>query len=336
MLDTQPLWSVVATVDEPPQLVQAFVAWHLALGADQIHLYFDRPDDPTIALLSHLPQVIITGCDEAYWTRSGKSRPHRHELRQTRNARDAYCKTKSAWLLHCDADEFIWSSGLVAGQLSDTEPAADAIAVPVAERVYLTGQTTMTIFEGAFRRPFPARGKEGRNMFGPDFDMTYRGLTGHAVGKAFVRTGRPLHMAIHRPASRDKDRMPHVVRSDPKLLELLHFEGLTPQYWIYKLLRMAERQLNQDGMPMPAHRLGQADALFVDPDAGRDLHDRLKSIDTGLQAKLSARDLLVQPPFDVTSALNRYFPDQQVNLSPSAIDEWLRAKKAGVLSFLHK
>ncbi len=336
MLDTQPLWSVVATVDEPPQLVQAFVAWHLALGADQIHLYFDRPDDPAMDLFVHLSRVIVTACDADHWQRVCTARPNRHQIRQVQNARNAYSRTTSSWLLHCDADEFIWSANPVSRVLADVDHAVDAVAVPVAERVYLAGEKTDTFLDGVFRRPFPKEKRAGRRIFGPEYDLTHRGLTGHAIGKAFVRTDRRLNMSIHRPARRDGGSALTLAHADRNAMELLHVDGLTPQYWLYKLARKAEAVANHDGMPPSEHRGRQIEALIAHPNAKRALHDVLKSVDTALQAKLAARDLLVQPPFDVSGPLARYFPDQVVDLSPAAIDRWLAENKAAVLSFLHE
>ena len=44
-------WAVVATVDEPAPLVAAFVAHHLNEGAREVHLFLDKPDPETVALI---------------------------------------------------------------------------------------------------------------------------------------------------------------------------------------------------------------------------------------------------------------------------------------------
>ena len=336
MADVRSTWAVVTTVDEPPALVQAFVAWHLSQGAEAVFLYFDRPEDPAIGLFADLAQVTVVPCDAAHWMRVGKSRPRRHQVRQVRNARDAYARTQADWLIHIDADEFLWARKPVIDCLTSVEIAADSLIVPVVERIYLAGAVGLSVLEGAFRRPFRMPADVGRAVFGPDFDLTYRGLTGHSLGKAFVRTGRPLKLSIHRAIHEDSDAELQIVQGQEDELELLHFEGLTRRYWIYKLMRMAEALVKRDGMPPSPHRRRQADALLADADGAGRLHDRLKACDDATLALLKENNLLSAPLFDPSEALTKFFPDQQIDLSPEAIDRWLEANKAKVMAFLNE
>jgi len=324
-------WAVVATVDEPPALVQAFVAWHLALGASQVFIYCDRPDDPVQGMLAHLANVTVVGCDAAHWLRVGKSRPRRHEVRQVRNARDADARAKTDWILHCDADEFVWAGVSVQSALAGALDQTDCLVLPVAER---NGPAEESIFDGAFRRPYREPHKTGRALFGPDYDLTYRGLTGHAQGKAFMRRGRSLRMSIHRPHPSQSDTDVVVEHAQRDALELLHFEGLTAAHWVFKLSRMIHALAENDGMPPSKHRHGQADALIADPVGGIALYHRLKCPGDAGIALLKRYDLWVAPAFDPSAALQRYFPDQSVDLAPQAVDAWLRHNKAHVLSYL--
>ena len=247
---SEPTWAVVATVDEPLAVVQTFVAWHLSLGAAHVYLYCDRPNDPVQAAVAHLPQVSVVICDDAHWLRIGKSRPRRHQVRQVANARDAYGRTDADWLVHIDADEFLWSHAPVTQQLSAVSETTDCLIIPVAERVHLEGAQNETIFEGAFRRPFVSSITKGRAVFGPDYSMTYKGLAGHAQGKVFVRTGRPLRLSIHRARSTDPECELGSERADCDQLELLHFDGLTSLQWTFKLARMAHALVKKGGMPL--------------------------------------------------------------------------------------
>lgn len=334
MTDTKPTWAIVATVDEPPALVQAFVAWHLALGADAIFIYCDKPDDPVQGMLAHLPQVTVVPCDKAHWLRVGKSRPHRHEVRQVRNARDAYARAGTDWVLHCDADEFLWAGIPVERTLIDASDQTDCVAVSVAERIHLEGAADDTIFAGVFRRPFREPAKRGRRIFGPGFALSYRGLTGHAQGKAFVRTQRPLKLSIHRPQPARSDQDIALARADTADLELLHFEGLTPTFWIYKLARMAHALAKKDGMPPSPHRRKQADALIADPAGALALYRRLKQVDRASANLLKQHRLWCEVDFDPRPAIERCFPGDPVDLSPAAVDLWLTQKKSRILSFL--
>lgn len=329
-----PTWSVVATVDEPAGLVQAYVAWHLALGARSVHLYFDRPDDPAADLFAHLDAVYVTRCDATHWQRLGRSRPVRHEVRQVQNARDAYAISGADWLLHSDADEFLWCAGPVAEALAAVPPASDCAAAFTAERVMRAGVTPAHVLEGPFRLPFQGKPDAARAPFGPACDLTYRGLTGHAHGKAFARVGQGLRLSIHRPKPVDPDQKVVVHKMPTDQMMLLHFEGLTRQQWVFKLMRMAKALAEADGMPPTPHRAQQAAALLADPDGAGALHDRLKVLDEAALARLAAHDLVRDVPFSVAKALQRYFPDTRVDLRPEAIDAWLAAQKGGTLAYL--
>jgi hypothetical protein len=332
MTQNRPTWAVVATVDEPPALVQAFVAWHLALGAAHVFVYCDRPDDPVQSLLTAVPQVTVVACDQAHWLRVGKSRPRRHEVRQVRNANDAYSQTDADWILHSDADEFVWVKDRVDAVLSTASDAVDCVVIPVAERNHQPNESGLSIFEGAFRRPFREPAHRGRKIFGPDFDLTYRGLTGHAQGKAFVRAGRAMRMSIHRPRPPAPDQELRLDRALADDLELLHFEGLTPRYWVYKLTRMTQALHERDGMPLSDHRKKQADLL---PDAP-DLYRRLKLPDVAVVDLLKGLGLWHTPSFDPSPAIARYFPDVTCDLRPAAIDDWLECNKPSVMAYRRK
>jgi hypothetical protein len=164
--------------------------------------------------------------------------------------------------------------------------------------------------------------------------MTCKGLAGHAQGKTFVRTGRPLRMSIHRPRSTDKEREVLTQRADCTDLELLHFDGLTLLQWTFKLARMAHALARRGGMPPSPHRRKQANALIAKPTRAIEIYKRLKVARETQQALLQMHDLWSEPPFDPAPALEKWFPHENVDLSPSAIDRWLRRNKASVLSFL--
>lgn len=327
MADKTPTWSVVATVDEPPALIQAFVAWYLHLGASEIFLYFDRPDDPAAPMVAAVPGVQVVCCDGPHWARLGKSRPHRHQVRQTRNAKDAYQRVTADWLLHVDADEYLRADIPVHYMLGQIATGADYAVVPVAERVHL-GNQDPTIFAGAFRRPFPGKAAEGRELFGPDFDMTFRGLTGHAIGKSFVRAGRQIEMSVHRPKPNGPDAL---TTNTVDGAELLHFDGLTRLQWVYKLLRKADAFSNQNGMPPSPHRGRQIAAILLEPKTGFAIYDRIKRATPDVSAQLEALGLWCADPFDPTGAITSVFHENPVDLSPEAADDWLWTQKGDLL-----
>ncbi len=321
MAGTKQTWAVVATVDEHPDLVRTFVAWHLHLGASEVHLYFDRPDDPAAEMVRALPQVRVCLCDAAHWRRLGKRRPDKHQIRQLHNATDAYAKTRADWLLHCDADEYLWPALPVADHLAEVDQGVEAAVVPVAERCFVSDAGTKTVFDGVFRRP--ATGKSGKDV------LTQRGLTGHAIGKTFTRAGRGCQISIHRP----QREVPPVALAPLSGVALLHFDGLTALHWVYKLLRKADAFAHHNGMPPAPQRQRQIEAVLEDPMAGLALYHRLKVL-TPAQAKaLATQDLLLHVNFDPAAALQAIFGESDL-LRPADSDRWLCQQKVDAFPVL--
>jgi hypothetical protein len=310
MSDVLTRWAVVATVDEPCVLVQCFTAWHLALGAAEVFLYFDRPDDPAADLMESWSNVRVQRCDQAHW---GAARPIRQEIRQTRNANDAYAQFGGDWLLHCDADEFLCPDHDIPTALASVDPDCDAAIVAVAERMY--HGTGAGIFAGTFRKPFAGSAARGLTVFGGDYALTGRGLTGHALGKVMVRGGRDLGLSIHRPKPQ-----PNLQMQPLGGVTLLHFDGLTPLQWVVKLYRRAVEQ-RHGGMPPSPHRQAQIDAILADPARALALHDRLKRPDPALLANLQRHNLVLNPRFDPAALLT---PPPDVSVQ--AYDLALRAR----------
>lgn len=320
-------WSVVATVHEPPAVVQVFVAWYLHLGASRITLYFDAPDDPAADMVASTPGVRVIRCDSAHWRSLGRARPSRHQIRQAKNAMHAYQCMDAAWLLHVDADEYLCPTNSVSACFNRIDATIQCVVVPVAERVNLAFDAD-TIFGGGFRRPYRGKRQDGRDLFGPDYDLTLCGLTGHTLGKSFVRGGEPLQMSIHRPKAADPDGLIAQTVGD---LELLHFDGLTRLQWIYKLLRKADAVAHHNGMPPSPHRQRQIDAVLEGPKAALALYDRVKHAPPELVGQLRAQGLWRDRTFDPRGALARVLPDVSVDLSAAAVDAWLWGQNAELL-----
>ena len=56
---------IVATVREPAAIIESFIRYHLAIGVEQIFLFFDDPQDEAIDLARSFPQVTAIPSDEA-------------------------------------------------------------------------------------------------------------------------------------------------------------------------------------------------------------------------------------------------------------------------------
>ncbi|MFC5739517.1 glycosyltransferase family 2 protein [Sinirhodobacter huangdaonensis] len=236
-------WTVCSTVAEPPELLCAFAAHYLDLGAEEVHLFLDAPDEETIDILSAMDGVRLTLCTDEYWREVGGSRPQGQVMRQLRNANLGYAECRSDWFFFCDADEFLAVSRDV-GALLDGLPGTLPFCRPrMSERVFSEASPQQGLFDGRYRRMLLRPAAE-RRVYGELAPMVTRGLTGHVAGKSFVRTGQDLRIRIHFPVPlSEKEEALRKAGGDlvpgPYLDEswLVHFDGMTPLHWQLKLLR---------------------------------------------------------------------------------------------------
>ncbi len=156
-------WGLAMLADEPEALVLANLCWHLEQGAQEIHLYLDAPETRAAhtitAAAGRLPSVNVTRCDTAFWQRLNGCRPLLQTRRQTLVATQAYRHTEVDWLLHLDADEFLWlpPAQPFAQELASASDATAFIGLRNLERAFTTA-APQTLFEGVFRVPIPAKG----------------------------------------------------------------------------------------------------------------------------------------------------------------------------------
>lgn len=238
-------WSVCSTVAEPPELLCAFAAHYLELGAQEVHLFLDVPDRKTVRMLSAIDGVRVTQCNWLYWAKAGGQRPKGQVMRQLRNANIGYAECRSDWFFFCDADEYLTASGDIGAMLDEMPREARSCRPEMAERVFDSSQPQEGIFDGFYRRLLPPRSTLAQDVYGDLAPMTTRGLTGHILGKSFVRSGQDdLRIRIHFPVPRDSAeetrlRAEGALKPGPFLPEswLVHFDGLTPLHWQLKLLR---------------------------------------------------------------------------------------------------
>ncbi len=315
-------WGIVATVAEPAQLVMAFVAHHLTLGAAEIHIYLDNPDDPVGDALDWLPAVHVTRCTPEYWTDLVRWRPRQHVNRQTFNATHARKACAVEYLLHCDADEFLRPGSDVQAQLADVPDDRKWLKVFNLERAYIAGAPQGSVFDGVFKVHYQQSETTPLRMS----EMTPFGFTGHAAGKPFVRTKHPFNIGIHVPrfGHIKSRRVPPHHPAD--LIELVHFDGMTPLHWAAKFVRQAA--FNPDRLErLTPHRIAQWRRIFAcldDPPALRALCDELNGYTEAEIMTLEDSGDIIRDSFDIGPAAEAAFPGQTLDLSPEAFDEALR------------
>ncbi|MFN3954787.1 MAG: glycosyltransferase family 2 protein [Pararhodobacter sp.] len=322
MRDTpEPGWGLVLLAREPAALVLSHLAWHLDLGAREIHLYLDDPADPAADAAANLPGVQITRCDDRFWQALAGARPALQTRRQTLVASHAYVRAGVDWLLHLDADEFVHAPAPVAAELARHADFAGYLALPNLERAF-TRADPACIFEGVFRRPLP-RGAELPAALAHQEPFVVRGVCGHAAGKAISRTGQGYRLQPHAPRL-DGAQVPSRRANG---LELLHFDGLTPLHWLLKLMRYAQHPPESWARFLGPHRRAQLEHVrenLADPHALRAFHDRLKTCpEPEALTKVGLIDML---PFAPETALRRWLAEMP-DLSVAAFDAALRARE---------
>lgn len=321
-----PSWAVVSTMDEPAQLVVTFAAYHLSIGASEVHVYLDQPDPEAMALLSRLPNCIVTVCDKAFWkaSRMGK-RPLQHFNRQMMNAEHAYARTQADWILHCDADEYVADATGLPAELAAAPAQVMYLKYAMAERVGLVGHRPDHIFEGVFRMPFKEFNTAASDVFGHSTGFFRNGITGHAAGKSIVRAHAGMVPAVHAP------------RGNPPMLgmqssRLLHFDGLTRLHYMIKLLRRAYEPPGHASKRHGMSRVTQFESLkesVSDYEYREALVTTLKELDPAQADRLRSLGYLDERGFDPRPALAHF--GIEVDLSVATFDSYLRKRYAKFL-----
>lgn len=217
-----PTWATVTTLKEPPRRVMEFVAQHLYLGASEIWLYFDDPEDPAIPLVSKIPQVRAIPCTEAHRA-AVAPRTTTHEARQKANANHAYTRSQADWMIHLDADEMVHADRPIPALLA--EATGEVIRLAPYEQMFyhkaaVNGRPDH-YFHGAL--PNTRKGRvASKALYGGYFKALSHGLLSHAIGKHFVRTGAAgMELSIHAPF---RDKLRAEAEEAPQA-RLLHFHG---------------------------------------------------------------------------------------------------------------
>lgn len=281
-----PRWGVVTTCREPTQLIVAFAAHYIGLGASTVHIYLDAPQPDLGKLLHAVPQAHVTLCDEAYWQdHIGRKRPARIQFRQILNAFDAYHSTDVDWLAHFDVDEFLHADVSISDLLAAQPKELDFAVVNVRERVFIAEEPQQLLFDGLFRRPLSTEWKEVDILFNKGQRFLRQGVLGYPHGKSIMRTGRNLVPGIHTPRRLKEDRAIPLRGWPIHRARLLHFDGLTSLHWSAKLLRAAlagdqNYKTRRGRVPdqQRVHQIKRMKKHQENPKKAFDMHQHLKTI----------------------------------------------------------
>jgi len=190
-------WGIVATVKAPIRDILDFAAHHLDLGAHRVHIYLDDDNIAAYNALKPHPKIRVTLCDAPYWQRQTKTRPAKHQVRQTANMMQAYRKRADTdWLAHIDVDEFLWPDTPINDQLSALPPQCLTARLRPLEAL-AGGENGITHFKAC--RTTPLERQEDSTALYPEYGQHLNGgFLSHVMGKVFVRTGIDgLKIRIH-------------------------------------------------------------------------------------------------------------------------------------------
>ncbi|WP_157968994.1 glycosyltransferase family 2 protein [Tropicimonas sp. IMCC34011] len=323
---TEARWGVVATVREPSALVLAFVAWHLSLGAEEVRIFLDDPGDPVFDELRRIDRCHVIRCDAEYWEgRRKRQRPPLQSVRQLANATWAYNRTKVDWLLHIDADEFLWLGRPLTEELAALGPDHGWLKLRNWERCWGETDEAGSIFSGRFRKPCRSVPEARmREIYGPMLPYLQAGFAGYPVGKGLSRTGRGYRLNVHSPKAPVEGGSSIVPPfRTASHAAILHFDGLTPMHWAAKTLRYAEAP--DETITLLLHKERQRQVRRV-RDGCRTLgeilafHASLFELTSEQEKALAGEGRIAAPLIDPAAALDRIGLRDRVDISAAAFD----------------
>ena len=297
------VWRVGAIMNEPLPEVLKFCAWYLALGADEVVICFDNPDDPAIDILSDHPRLRCISCTPAFWQSLGLTADDAFVTRQNAALTWIYQKYPDGWLLNVDADEFLFFEGRsVADVLASVPIDKKSLRVKTAERIMAQDEAVLTHFRLPMERAVRhAVYGEDAQLFGP----RRQGLVGHAHGKSIVRCGiEGLVLRQHWPRYLRSDGADEMVLHNEDGAYLLHMIGESYEIWRHKLAWRSHARGFTDGL---TERVKLAQRSSDPEEALRDLHQRLHHATPERLAALNAQGVLLTLSTDIDALVREYF-----------------------------
>lgn len=308
-------WGLSATILAPAPDILRFAAHHIELGAKRLYLYLDDDNLAAFNALKPHPKVRVQMCDAQHWSRLGRDRPAKHQVRQTRNATHAYGrKPEVDWLIHMDVDEFLVPNTSVSGALSTLGPDTTSARVRPME---LLGDSDDAY--KAFIPPSRLRRQIVDALY-PSFGTHLKGgFLSHVAGKLFVRTGVPdVSVRIHNAFQGDTMLPDATELAD---IVLAHRHATSWSHWratyAYRLDKGSYRaELKPATGPenggLTLHDLFQKLYAKDGEDGLRAFYDEVIGDSADLRARLDAQGVLRIVPLDLEKSVSKHFPETAI------------------------
>lgn len=303
-------WGIVTTTRAPLEDILRFVAYHLDLGADRIHLFLDEPNRRAVRILQQHPKVKIRVCDKAYWQRRGIQRPDKHQVRQSQNANATYRNTGLDWLAHIDIDEFLWSQAPIANLLQDIPQEIPAMRVRPIEALACDGDLYK-----AFIPPARNRNQLVEDIYPQFGGFVLGGFLSHVQGKLFVRSGLPnLSDRIHNIF---QNGALLTCKTELQGVDLCHRHAPDWDHWLaHYRFRLAHGSYQPGGplnLPRQQGGLSKYELLsWIEQNQGieglRAFYDEISGADPKVRQRLQNHDMIRHRPLDLEAKLAKHFP----------------------------
>ncbi|MFL4470859.1 glycosyltransferase family 2 protein [Tateyamaria armeniaca] len=291
-------WGIVSTVKGSLPQIARFIAYHLDLGANRVHVHLDVPDEALADRLAH-PKVRFTQCDDAYWQGKPARARSTHQMRQVFNATRMYRISQLDWLAHIDVDEFLLAPSLLPDLLAAVDPNVPYVSVDPCEMLDSQGDPHH------FKRP--ARAALKRKIYPTYGAHIPGGFISTLSPKLIARTGLDgVRLGIH--ALRHKGK---IVRGGARIegLDLGHahapdFETFQ-RHMAYRLDKGSYH--DRKGRLNPLGHLIRALIDDPDKDSLRAFHREMSSAEPERLDLLGAHDMLITRCLDLDAKVRRYF-----------------------------
>lgn len=306
-------WGLVSTIKADATDILNFAAYHIDAGAHRLFIYLDSPCPDAMPYLKAHPKIRVILCDDAYWLKRRKSRPEKHQVRQTLNATRAYRQQAADvdWLIHMDVDEFLWCDTPVADALADLP--ADVFCARTRPIESLGGGASA--FKAYMPRT-PNRTAIVRRLYPRFGDFLKGGFLSHELGKVFARTGSDrLKFRIHNVFV---DDAVNPNQTELPLVDLCHLHSKGWDDWLaqyrYRLQKGSYRSelkpnRSRERGGVTLHELLTA-IETEDGQAGlKDFYDEICADTPDRRAQLESEGLLKNHDLNLTSKRRKYFPN---------------------------
>lgn len=301
-------WGLSATIKAPTPDILHFAAFHLEAGAHRLYLYLDDDNQHAFNILKQHPKVRVTLCDDLWW--HGK-RPKKHQVRQTKNATNAYNrKAEVDWLIHMDGDEFLIADAPVSDILSDLPNNARTARIRPMEQLAGDG----TAFK-AFIPNGPERAKIVSDIYPAYGAYIKGGFVSHLAGKLFVRNGlEGIRVQIHNTFQHDE--MIKGPESTPGI-DLAHCHAKSWEAWHaayrYRHVKGSYRAELAPNRPRDKGGMSMHDLFtMIEANEGcaglRAFFDEVCADTPRLRAALGRHGLLKYAQIDLNTTIDAHFP----------------------------